>query len=1620
MVTVGIVVGTALPSAAAGGPAPIEQRNDKTVTADPIPTVQIDSGIVWAQVINGDTVYAGGSFSNARPAGAAAGTDLMPRSNLLAYNIDTGVATSFAPTINGTVKALALSPDGSRLYVGGSFTSVDGQVRYNLAAFDTTTGALLNDFKPAIGGSYVNAIVATGDTVYVGGLIGAAKGVLRNNLAAVTSSGALLGWAPTTDLQVDAMVLNPQGDKIIIGGRFSTVNGATQRGLAALDMTTGSVLPWAVTATVKNGWGTGSGKGKAGIFGLTTDSTGAVFGTGWVYATVTEGNLEGLFAAEGEDGAIRWIADCHGDHYGVYSDGTNVYSTGHEHECTTAGGLAQGTGTMRNATVYTSAAKGTLTRSPYVSSIYADWSGYPAPAAVNWYPDWTTGTASGSGQAGWDVTGNGKYVVIGGEFPYVNGQRSQGIARFAVNPPGGPKQAPRVSGDDWVPTARSVSAGTARIQIPANWDRDDLNLTYELWEQGASKASATETSQATFWNRPTQTLTAKGLTPGSSHTFYVIAKDGDGNTAKSASVTVTVSSAAASAYADEVLGDGASLYWRLGGDASIGGSDWAGTNDATWAAGVSDSADAALLGETDASAKFSGQTTGYGSTTSTASVGSSFAVELWFKTTTTSGGKLVGYGSSSTGTSSSYDRHVYMTNDGRLVFGVYPGSVKTVQSSAAYNDGSWHYVVAEQSATDGMQLYVDGQLVASDASVTTAQSYTGYWRLGGDNLSGWTNVPSSYWFNGTLDEFAVYPSVLTADQVSSHYAVAKDVGSPTADFTVDGSDLAWSVDGSGSTAPAGRTITNYAWNFGDGATATAETASHTYSAAGTYTVTLTITDSLGLVSSTTHTVTATEPHVAPVASFTADVSGLSVAVDASASAASDGATVTGYSWDFGDGEQSTESSSTHAYSNAGKYTITLTVTDSDGASSAAVTKDVTVSHSDPEASFSAAPGALSVQVDASSSKASDGADLAYAWDWGDGSDVGTGKTASHTYASAGTYTITLTLTDSLNATATVSHDVAIADKAFAVRDDFDRTVTSGWGTATVGGDWSSANGLSVADGVGKISLGSGKTISTSLSTVSVQDVDATAQVSFAAVPDAGSLHFNLDVHKSGDNEYRLKARVTSTGTVAVSVAKVVSNTETLLSTANISKFTLTAGGTLDLHLVTSTAGGSTTLKANVWPSGTDEPSGWLVSATDATTTLQSAGAVGVLTYLSSSASNGPIVISLDNLAVTDVDSSPHSAPIANIAASASGLTVQFDASGSQTSDGATLAGYAWDFGDGDTSTKAAPSHTYAVAGKRTVTLVVTDSRGASSAAVTKDVTVSHSDPEASFSAAPGALSVQVDASSSKASDGADLAYAWDWGDGSDVGTGKTASHTYASAGTYTITLTLTDSLNATATVSHDVAIADKAFAVRDDFDRTVTSGWGTATVGGDWSSANGLSVADGVGKISLGSGKTISTSLSTVSVQDVDATAQVSFAAVPDAGSLHFNLDVHKSGDNEYRLKARVTSTGTVAVSVAKVVSNTETLLSTANISKFTLTAGGTLDLHLVTSTAGGSTTLKANVWPSGTDEPSGWLVSATDATTTLQSAGAVGVLTYLSSSASNGPIVISLDNLAVIDPTEG
>lgn len=146
-----------------------------------------------------------------------------------------------------------------------------------------------------------------------------------------------------------------------------------------------------------------------------------------------------------------------------------------------------------------------------------------------------------------------------------------------------------------------------------------------------------------------------------------------------------------------------------------------------------------------------------------------FTEEVWFRTTDNHGGSLIAYASTQTGTPSQYDRQLYLDNSAHVIFGVYTGSVKTITTTRQYNDGAWHLAAATLSGS-GMKLYVDGALVTSDKSVTTAENAAGYWRIGNSNFSGWTSTPSSQGFIGSLSGAAVYPTALSADRIVAHYA----------------------------------------------------------------------------------------------------------------------------------------------------------------------------------------------------------------------------------------------------------------------------------------------------------------------------------------------------------------------------------------------------------------------------------------------------------------------------------------------------------------------------------------------------------------------------------------------------------------------------------------------------------------------------------------------------------------------------------------------------------------------------------------------------------------------------------------------------------------------------------
>jgi PKD repeat protein len=143
--------------------------------------------------------------------------------------------------------------------------------------------------------------------------------------------------------------------------------------------------------------------------------------------------------------------------------------------------------------------------------------------------------------------------------------------------------------------------------------------------------------------------------------------------------------------------------------------------------------------------------------------------------------------------------------------------------------------------------------------------------------------------------------------------------------------------------------------------------------------------------------------------------------------------------------------------------------------------------------------------------------------------------------------------------------------------------------------------------------------------------------------------------------------------------------------------------------------------------------------------------------------------------------------------------------------GATVTAWAWDFGDGRTSTEQNPPvHHYTISwrpGMRVaVRLTVTDNHGLTNG-VTRSVPVNtpaNAAPTASFtSSCTDLMCTFTDLSND--GDGTVVGFHWDFGDGAVAAT-QNSTHAYASAGTYVVVLTVTDDRGAPGTLSQPVTV----------------------------------------------------------------------------------------------------------------------------------------------------------------------------------------------------------------------
>lgn len=204
---------------------------------------RVVNGKVWAIAQWGDLIVVGGKFSQVRVAGGA----ILERSNIFAFKRASGeIDGRFAPSVNGTVLAIAVDPQDRGVFVGGQFGRVNGESRRGLAFLDRE-GIRVSRWAGRPNGAVFDLAVR-GDQLYVGGKFSKLSGTLRNVFGTVnvsdgkvSSESSIVFADPRYSeffgvLEIRRFEISPDGSKMVVLGNFQTVDGVTRDQVVVLDV----------------------------------------------------------------------------------------------------------------------------------------------------------------------------------------------------------------------------------------------------------------------------------------------------------------------------------------------------------------------------------------------------------------------------------------------------------------------------------------------------------------------------------------------------------------------------------------------------------------------------------------------------------------------------------------------------------------------------------------------------------------------------------------------------------------------------------------------------------------------------------------------------------------------------------------------------------------------------------------------------------------------------------------------------------------------------------------------------------------------------------------------------------------------------------------------------------------------------------------------------------------------------------------------------------------------------------------------------------------------------------------------------------------------------------------
>ncbi|MES2431553.1 MAG: PKD domain-containing protein [Bacteroidota bacterium] len=703
------------------------------------------------------------------------------------------------------------------------------------------------------------------------------------------------------------------------------------------------------------------------------------------------------------------------------------------------------------------------------------------------------------------------------------------------------------------------------------------------------------------------------------------------------------------------------------------------------------------------------------------------------------------------------------------------------------------------------------------------------WDLGNGTTSFLQNPSVTYFVPGQYSVKLVIRNSAGADSlVKTNYITV--FSKPAVDFTsdvitgcyplsVNFKDLSDAVSG---------TISTWQWDFGDGTTSDQKSPEHTYTAAGNYNITLRVTNSNGCVT------TIAKPAYIKIsegltAKFTNNApSTCTLPATINFQNTSVGTSTLTYAWDFGDGTASTDASPIHIFTSIGNYTVKLIATNVSGCTDTTI-KTISITDGNVKASFTSTSNIVCLGNSIGINPTSSVLPTSVKWDFGDGT-TSTEMVPLKKYAAEGVYRIKMVANfggcsdSAFKTVAVVGVPVAnfsnttVATCKAPLTIAFKNTSTSTTSYKWYFGDGDSStladpshtylkNGTYNVTLVASNASGCVNTITKS----SLVQIIA-PKLKLRNLPDSGCLPFTkafsyvaneIDIWQNYKWDFGDGATSTLSSPTHEYTTPGIYNVTLSASTAEGCTDTITIKNAVKVSIRPVPAFNSdrdvcAVIPVEFFDLSTGEITKWLWDFGDGSTSKEQNPK-----HQYSDTGFFDIKLKVWNGGCEDslrIDSFVHiKAPIAKFTVPVN-CTTSFERVFTDKSIGADT--WAWDFGDGTTSTEQHPIHTYAAEGTYTVKLVVFNYETGCDYETSQQVQIVNT--KANFYASDTVICKNTATVFSIPAENKKFVVKcdWDFGDASYASTNTgDQSHIYKKTGTYTVRLVITNTLGCTDTLT---------------------------------------------------------------------------------------------------------------------------------------------------------------------------------------------------------------------------